>query len=170
MTMKAHILAAMEEQIGRWQELLAGLSEEQIHTPLEPSHWTLKDVMIHLWAWQQRTIARMEAARAGREPEFPQWNPEADPEAEEVDDTNTWIYETYRSQPWPAVHQQWETGYRQLLELSEGVSEKDLLDGGRYPWMEGYSLADVLLGTFTGWHHRPKPCSRRRVAWLEEHG
>ena len=165
MTMKAHILAALEEQIGRWQELLAGLSDEQIHTPQASSPWTLKDVLVHLWAWQQRSIARMEAARSGREPEFPRWNPEADPEAEDVDETNAWIYETYRTRPWPAVHQQWETGYRQLLKVSEGVSEKDLLDGSRYPWMEGYSLAQVLLATYD--HHQEH--LDETLAWLEAH-
>jgi hypothetical protein len=39
-------------------------------------------VVIHLWAWQQRTIARMEAALADREPSFPQWSVDLDPDAE----------------------------------------------------------------------------------------
>jgi len=35
--------------------------------------------------------------------------------------------------------------------LSDKIKEKDLLDGQKYPWMEGYNPAAVLLGTFS--HH-----------------
>src|SRR5262245_2206629 len=105
MKMKRHILAALNEMLDEWENLLAGLKEEEIVTPLAPEELSIKDEMAHLMAWQQRSIARAEAARLDREPQFPNWPDALDPEAEDVDQINAWIYETYRAQPWSQVHQ-----------------------------------------------------------------
>ena len=73
MNMKDHILAALREQFNHWDELLASLDEEQITTPHFELDWSIKDVMAHLWAWQQISIARVQAAQQDHEPEFPKW-------------------------------------------------------------------------------------------------
>jgi hypothetical protein len=167
MTMHAHIIAALREQLERWETLLASLSTEQRQAPLLPSPWTVKDTLVHLWAWQQRSIARLEAAQHGREPEFPQWfaggnlNGEGSP-----DQINAWIYETYRDLPWEQVYTNWRDGYRRFLELGGGISERDLLDSSFYPWMEGYPLANVLLASYD--HHQEH--LEKQQAWLQENG
>jgi hypothetical protein len=167
MNMKEHILAALRELFDRWEELLASLSDEQITAPLLPSRWSVKDEIAHLWAWQQRSIARLEAAFYDREPEFPRWLADVDPEsAGPPDRTNDWIYETYRDQPWSVVHQNWRSGYLRFLEFGEGFSERDLLDGDRYPWLEGYSLALILLASYD--HHQEH--LEKLNAWLQEQG
>jgi hypothetical protein len=151
MDMKHHILAALREEFDRWEELLAGMSEAQIINPRLPSDRSIKDDIAHLWAWQQRTIARVEAARLNREPEFPAWPAALDPETDNVDDINAWIYETHREQPWLTIHRQWSEGFLRLLEEAEAITERDLLDSGRYPWLNGQPLAFVLLATYD--HH-----------------
>ena len=163
MNMKEHILAAMHEQCERWEALLASLSDEQLAAPQAPSWWSTKDVVAHVWAWQQRSIARVEAALSDREPEFPQWLPGVDPDAEGVpDETNAWIYETYRARPWSEIYQNWRAGYLRLLEASAGISERDLLDSGRYPWLAGYPLALILLASYD--HHQEH--LEKTLAWL----
>jgi hypothetical protein len=164
MKMKQHILAALREEFAAWEGLLAGLSAEQISAPLEPPEWTIKDVIAHLMAWQQRTNARVEAAHLDREPQFPPWAPVPDPHA--TDEINAWIYETYRGQPWPAVYRDWQAGFQRLLETSEQIAERDMLDGDRYPWMDGLPLALYLLATYD--HHQEH--YEKMQAWLQEHG
>jgi len=73
MNMKEHILAALREQFNSWDELLASMSEEQIAAPHFDYNWSIKDVIAHLWGWQQISTARMEAGALDREPEFPKW-------------------------------------------------------------------------------------------------
>src|SRR5947208_3318623 len=70
MNMKTHILTALKEQVDHWESLLAEMNEEQITAPQLPSTWSVKDIIAHLRAWQQRSIARLDAARLNREPEF----------------------------------------------------------------------------------------------------
>jgi hypothetical protein len=164
--MKEHILTALREQFDRWEELLAGMSDEQLTAPLVPSDWSIKDDIAHLWAWQQRSIARMEAARLGREPEYPRWLPDVEPDGGDSDELiNAWMYETYRDKPWSQVHQDWRAGFLRFLELGAGIAERDLLDGGKYPWLEGYPLALILLASYD--HHQEH--LEKLLAWLQEH-
>ena len=166
MSMKEHILAALQEQFDGWQSLLEKLDERQVSVPLEPSSWTIEDVVNHLWAWQQRTLARAEAALADREPRFPPW-PEGMPgdTPESLNAINNWIFEKYRGQFWQTAYENWKSGYSRLLELMQGISEKDLLNSDRYAWMKGYSLADFLLATYD--HHQEHLDSLQ--IWLKDH-
>ena len=166
MDMKQHILTALQEEFDEWEELLASLSAQHISTPLLPSHWTIKDVIAHLMAWQQRSIARVEAALLNREPAFPGWLAGVDPDEEgTTEQTNGWIYDFYREQPWSAVHRNWRVGFQRFLESAAGISEKDLLDGGKYPWLQGYPLAVILLASYD--HHQEH--YEKLVQWLGEH-
>lgn len=164
MDMQGHILAALNEQFNRWEELLSRLSEAQITTRQPPSGLPVKDVLAHLWAWQQRTIARLEAAHQDREPAFPQWLPEVDPDTEQsLHATNAWIYAAYREKPWPEVYADWRAGYLRFIELGAGISERDLLDSSRYPWLQGYNLAFILLASYD--HHQEH--YEQLDGWLE---
>ena len=153
MNMKEHILEAMEEQFDLWEELVAEMSDEQVSIALIPSYWSIKDNIAHLMAWQQRSIAKVEAFSFTGEPAFPKWLPGVDPGSEDSTSAiNDWIYKTYRELKWSKVHQDWREGYQRLLDSADRIDEKDLLDSDRTPWLKGYSLADVLLGSYS--HHQ----------------
>ena len=167
MNMKEHLLAALQEQLNKWEELLDSLDNNQINAPLVPSKWSAKDELSHLTAWQQRSVARLKAALADREPVFPKWLPDFDPELEvSTDQVNAFIYETHLDKSWATVRQNWKVGFSQLLELGERISERDLLDESRYIWMEMRPLALVLIGTYD--HHQEH--LDQLLAWLKEHG
>jgi hypothetical protein len=153
MNMKEHILAALQEQFERWEELLASLSEERINAPEFDLDWSIKDVMAHLWAWQQISIARLEAGMQDREPEYPRsivdnienWEGNAS-------SVNTLTFESQHKKPWSEIHVNWRSGFLQFLELGSKLSERDLLDGDRYLWLNGYSLAFILVASYE--HHQ----------------
>ena len=150
---KQQILTALREEFNRWEALLASMSETQIAGPSSPTNWSIKDVVAHLRAWQQRSIARMEAALHNREPEFPRWPETLNPDSEDdTDQINAWIYETNREKPWPSVYRDWREGFQRFLELGEAIPEKDLLDVGRYPWLAGRPLSFILVASCE--HHQ----------------
>lgn len=165
MNMKDHILAAMREQFERWEELLGSMDEARLTTPLSPSEWSIKDNLAHLMAWQQRSTARMEAAHAEQEPQFPRWLPGHDPDSESsTGAVNDWIYSSYRAKPWSEVYPAWRAGFLRFLEWSEKIPERDLLDAERYPWLEGRPLAFILLASYD--HHQEHYEKLRE--WLEQ--
>lgn len=175
MTMKAHMLAALREEFDRWEQVLAGLDDVQITTPPQPGEFSIKDEIAHLWAWQQRSIARMEAGANNEEPQMPAWWPDATvtrpdptiPHEEITDQINAQIYEANRHRPWAEVYQQWRADFLHFLAVSERVSEAALLDPSRYAWLNGYSLADVLLGSYDHHHeHLEKWLDRSRETEL----
>ena len=167
MNMKEHMLMALKEQLNSWEELLDRLGNNQIHALLTPSNWSTKDAISHLRAWQQRSIARLEAALTDREPVFPKWLPELDPDSESsTDKTNAWIYDVYRDEPWSTVRQNWRDGFLRFLELGERISERDMMDESRYTWLGGVPLALILIGLYD---HHQEHIDILRI-WLKEHG
>jgi hypothetical protein len=145
---KTQILKALEREFKQWDELLARLSEEEAVAAGLPSGWSIKDIVGHLRGWQQVSIARLEAALHGREPEFPDWLAGSHPEEEVLlERYNRRIYDEYREQDWASVQRAWREGFLRLLELARRVPEDDLLAKGKYPWLGEYPLSAVLHGS-----------------------
>ena len=167
MNMKEHILSALKEQFDHWEELLASLSEEQITAPQFDLNWSIKDVIAHLWAWQQISITRMEAGALDRKPVFPEWLARLGDDWEEnVNQTNALTYETNHKKPWSEMHQNWRDGFLRFIELGNEITEKNLLDGDRYSWLHGYSLAFILVASYE--HHQEH--LEKLLDRLDKHG
>ena len=165
MNMKEHILAALREQFDSWEELLSTLSEELIIAPSFDQDWSIKDVIAHLWAWQQISIARMEGGLQDREPEFPGWIVESIANWEEdADRVNALTFERNHNKPWSDISDRWREGFLRFLESGEKISERDLLDGDRYSWLNGHSLAFILVASYD--HHQEH--YEKLICWLQE--
>ena len=149
---KTQITNKLRDEFGRWEEFLGRLSEEQISAPKRIDLLSIKDIMAHLTTWQQITVARLEAALYNREPEYPGWPAGLDPESDgDLDQINAWIYESHYEKPWVDIYREWRERFLRYMELAEAIPEKDLLEVGRYRWIEGYPLSAVLLGSYE--HH-----------------
>ena len=167
MNMEDHILAALREKFDQWEELLASLSEEQITIPRFDLGWSIKDVVAHLWAWQQISIARMEAGLHDREPNFPKWIVESIENWEEDSDrVNALTFETQHYKSWSEIHQNWRNGFLQLLEAGNRIPEPNLLATGLFPWLGGYSLALILIASYD--HHQEH--FDKLTLWLRQQG
>lgn len=163
MNMKDHILSALREQFENWEALLAAIREDEIIASRFDFDWSIKDVVAHLWAWQQISIARVEADVLHREPEYPKWIVNNVEKWEEnADRVNAVTFETQHNKLWSEIYQNWKDGFLQLLEVGNKISERDLLDGDRYPWLNGYSLAFILVASYE--HHQEH--FEKLVDWL----
>ena len=116
MNEKDRILSRLREVFNRWDELLPSLNEDQVTVPFAPGELSLKDEVAHLYAWQQRSIARAEAALYNREVEYPDWIKRLgrDPQGD-VDQTNAFIFETYKDKSWPSVYRDWKEQFLRYL-------------------------------------------------------
>jgi hypothetical protein len=167
MNMKDHILAALREQFNGWEKLLASLSEEEIITPHFDLDWSIKDVIAHLWAWQQISIARMEGGLQDREPDYPKWIVESIENWEEDSNrVNALTFENLHNKSWLEIHESWKNGFLRLLEVANEVSEINLLSTGLFPWLNGYSLALILIASYD--HHQEH--FDKLTLWLRQQG
>jgi hypothetical protein len=167
MNEKQHLLDELIAIFNRWQQLLTDLSEDEIMQPIVPSTWTVKDVVAHLWAWQQASLARAEAALHDTRPIYPQWWEVNGPSPEEdLERTNAWLYDACKDTPWTTVYADWKTQFERYLDLSRQIPEKDLFEPGRYAWMGEYPLAASPLGSLN--HHIEHYDTL--TAWLQDDG
>jgi hypothetical protein len=149
MQTKAEAIALLKDEFQLWETLIARVEASHELTARE----TVKEALIHLWAWQQHTIAYFDAAIQDREPVSPPWPYliRGDDEGD-VDATNAWIAQTYYGKSWEQAYQDWKTGFLALIALVERLPEQDLQNGSKYPWREGWPLLASCEGTYE--HHR----------------
>ncbi len=167
MKSKQEYIVQLRMEKDKWEELLASLSEEQIVAPDMSDGWSIKDVIAHLMAWQKTTSARLQAALSNTEPQLPDWPWELESKTEDQPhEMNAWIYAHFREQPWSIVYRDWWEGFQNVLDLAEAIPESDLMTANQYPWLEGYSLADILKSSYE--HHEEH--YEWLTTWLREHG
>jgi hypothetical protein len=143
---------ALRAQFEQWEAALARLGEPRILAPTLPDGQSVKAIVGHLHAWQQLSVARLEAAQADTAPHMPAWLEGGDPEEDAATDRyNARIAALFRDRPWPEVHAAWREGFLRLLALAEALPVATLLDSARFPWLNGYAPLAVLQGSHE--HH-----------------
>jgi hypothetical protein len=142
---KAELLDAIRVRRKRLEEALAQLGEDQMIQPGVESNWSVKDILAHIVAWEQRMVLWVGQALRGEVPAIPAtWD--------EVHRLNEQSYWENRDRPLAEVLADFQRSYAEALALAEAVPEEDLVDPGRFSWREGVPLARVVAAN-TCWHY-----------------
>lgn len=140
---KPEILAALAEQRAHWRGVLSRLDESRMEQPGVMGTWTFKDLVAHLTGWRKQTVARLEAAARGGEPQPPEWPGDPD----DFQPANDWIYAHNRDRPLQEVLAESEQVFNRLQAAVEALSEEDLMRPGRFAWLAGKPLVATILGS-----------------------
>ncbi len=141
-TTKTELLALIEQERTAWEDLLGAIGEARLTQPDFADGWTFKDVAAHLTAWRQRAVVRLQAVQRDEKPSPPPW---AGVPAED-DAVNEWIYQANRFRPPADVLRESRQSLADLAAAVAAVPETDLFDPHRFPWLEGTSLAETIMG------------------------
>jgi hypothetical protein len=153
MDKKVELIATARAMADSWESFLNGLGQAQLTASGSYAVWSVRDVVAHLNAWQQLSIARLQASLSNGEPQMPGWVQGRDPDLEELtEEFNQRIYQAGCRLSWQASCQDWKNGSLYFLELAEAIPPENLFASGRFPWLKGYPLAAVVEG-WVG-HHR----------------
>jgi hypothetical protein len=106
---KSELLNWFQEEVQRWELLLAAIGQKRMNQPGVNGEWAMRDIIAHLTGWQLKLTNQFIAAINGELESPPPWSKELKSE----DDINAWIYETNRKKE-----------LRQLLEDARQVHEK----------------------------------------------
>jgi hypothetical protein len=153
-------LAAFDSARREHQDFLAAIPRERMTEPGATGPWSVKDVIAHVAAWRRRTLARLEAAAAGKPEPPPPWPADL----HDDDPINAWFYEQHRDEPLDAVLAEWNASFDRLRAAVVALPDKALFDPTYFPWMEGAALIEALRGGFLG-HFREEHEPTLR-AWL----
>ncbi len=138
---KAELVAVMQEERQRWEQLLLQVGPARMNLPGASGDWSVKDVVAHLATWESRPVAWLIAVQAGVWPTPPEWPVNLN-EAQ----LNDWIYRANRGRSTEDVLEESQQISGRLAELIKATPEDMLLSPGRFEWLRDSSLADSIGG------------------------
>lgn len=128
---------------------LEGLSETELSQPGVVGDWSVKDLLAHLFDWEQRCLGWYEAGLCEEDVPVPafgfSW--------EDLDRLNQQIYEKHRERDLHDVLAEFHCSYDELLATVVGMSEGELFTPGHFSWTGVDPLAGFVMAN-TGEHYR----------------
>lgn len=103
--------------------------------------WTAKDILAHLFAWQQMVLNWYAIGKNGGEPITPSekytWR--------EIPALNQEIYETYRDCPLEDITEKFEASHQQVLATIETIDNDELFTPKIYKWTKSTTLGSYFV-------------------------
>ena len=145
---RARVLAEIEHQRVRWEEVLVRIESGQAHDLRVMGNWTPKDLVGHINGWQRNQIDRLLAQRDGI-PETAPWpdvvETGGNTEDERVNGINQWIYDANHDLSSADVVANSRAQWEELLTFAAGLSDLQLEDDTRFAKLEGESFSSAVL-------------------------
>jgi hypothetical protein len=146
---KTQLLDVARREFQKLEKFLSTLTPEQITTEPDPGKWSVKDILAHLYEWQQMFFRWYEAGLRGEAPAVPapgyKWS--------QLPALNQAIYEEYRDLPLEKALALFRESHQKTVKLMESLSESDLTTPGLYKWMNQNALI-AYINANTGSHYR----------------
>lgn len=144
---KVELQAILWRMRAELERLVAEAGPDCMETPGVMGDWNLKDTIAHLTEWRWWSVARMEGALKNTEPS-PPWSADLTEEDEgDIDPINDQFYKANHDRPVVDVLADSRATLDRLEAAMLALSEADLFDKGRYPWLGGYAPADIVFGS-----------------------
>lgn len=154
---KADLLKAGKEYFEKLIAMADGMSQVEMETEFDfsgdPSkkerHWgrdkNLRDIWIHLFEWHQMLLKFVtENLKAGSNGPFVPFLPE--PYTwKTYGDMNVEYWKKHQKTSLSDARKMFEESHRQVMELVEGLSEKELFEKNVYPWVGGSVLGSYFV-------------------------
>jgi hypothetical protein len=159
---KARILGMIHKERAALDSLLDSLSDAQMLDPTLPGGHTVKDLLLHIAAWERLFLDWMAAAARGETPALPAPGVTWD----DVSPLNEQIYVANRDMALPAARVESCQAFRDFVAYIDALAPPDLIDPHLYPWLDGWSLVP-LIASNSYQHYREHADEVR--AWLTAH-
>jgi hypothetical protein len=145
---KAQLTAAIQKEYAALEKYLAPLTPEQLAFTVTPGAWAVKDILVHLYEWQQMLFNWYETGLRGETPAVPapgyKWN--------QLPALNQQIYEKYRTLTPDRAQALFRESHQKTMMWIEFLSEPDLVTPGLYEWMNNNTLL-AYLNSATAAHY-----------------
>jgi uncharacterized protein (TIGR03083 family) len=120
----------MQREHEALEQALAGLTSAQLTQVSRATGWSIRDVVAHLWEWEQMCLGWYKAGLRGQAPAVPaegfNWA--------QLPALNQQIFEKHHARPVADVLKAFRQSYRQMLKTVTALSEAGLFTPGRYAW------------------------------------
>jgi hypothetical protein len=138
---KKQLLEDIETEGKALEQLISGLSPEQMTQPGIVGEWSVKDVLAHLLEWQCMVLKWHAAGIQGKVIPIPaeglNWA--------QIPLLNQRIYETYRDTPLTDIQKQFKVTHKKMLNTIQGLSDEELFTRGRFTWTKNNTLGTYFV-------------------------
>ena len=137
---KDEILDALEDERENFLEAIDGLAEKEIQTAGVVGDWSVKDIMIHLSAWEAELVKLLWQAHNNQKPTTVHFS------QVDVDAINQEWFVAYHDRPLERVLADFAAVRKQTARRVDVFTDRDLEDSQRYDWLEGRPLWEWIAG------------------------
>ena len=127
---KAMLLERMRKGFDELDALLVSFTPEQMTTEGVNGEWAVKDVLVHLTAWEQRTLERLQGATNNEEPAF-----SGVFDDEKMDQLNERFFRENRERALADVLADYHATYQRMVTAVQDADDTDLFQVGRFRWL-----------------------------------
>ncbi len=142
-TSKDSLLTAIEAEHQKLETMLKTLTEDQMTQAGVCEQWSVKDILAHLYAWQQMMLGWYRAGAQGKDVK----TPAADLKWSETPILNQRIYEQYRDMPLKQVKKKFADSHAETLALMKSIPEKELVTPKFYAWTKSSTLLSYFVSS-----------------------
>ncbi len=146
---KNEIIEAAQKERAALEELLNGLTPEQMTQSAATDDWSAKDVLAHLIEWEGMVIKWYETGARGKVPAVPS----EDYNWGQLPQLNHAIYLKHRDRSLAEVQKEFKSSYKKIMKTIEAIPEKELFTRGQYTWTRNNLLAAYFVSA-TSSHYR----------------
>jgi hypothetical protein len=157
---KTQLLSELQDEQAAWEAMLSAIDDAHMTEPGVAGEWSIKDIVVHLTGWRQRTVSRFQAAQQHQPEPAPPWPPHLRTD----DEINAWMVASNRDRPLSAILQEDRAVFQQLVDTLSAFPEAELVDPHRFEWLEGEPLSGAAF--FAHFYEEHEPDIR---AWLNKH-
>lgn len=152
---KAELLAAAENNYQKLQALIASLTTEELETPFsfsadekkKEAHWSrdknLRDILIHLYEWQQLLLQWVSANMSGEVRAFLiqpyNWKNYAE--------MNQEFWKKHQSTDLEEASKLYKISHAEVIKLAETFTDEELFKKDVFPWVGGSTLGSYFVNT-----------------------
>ncbi len=128
---KDTFLAKLQHNRTLFEQTLAFVDEPNMLHPHAPDSWSGKDLIAHLSAWDQQMVHVLSDIAGGKIPNL---------QPIDADVFNAETVASSRSRSLQAVLADSRRTFQELLEYIQQMTERDLINPARFPWLHGKAL------------------------------
>lgn len=142
---KADVIDDVRAARAALHDAIDGLTPDEMLQAGVVGMWSIKDTLAHLVSWEAELVTALSKLEQHKT---------RPPRIVQIDDIDEWNAEQYHTnvrRTLDDVLQDFEGVHRQLLRAIDELSDADLDDNRRYPWMEGETIS-YLIAENAVWH------------------
>lgn len=104
--------------------------------------WTIRELILHLWRWEEFALNLYPVLKEGKQPDTPQNDAE-------LDAINAKILIDFQDLSTEEILHHERAAYEQLIKFLEQVPEEDLFATNTFAWTEGQPFVNWILWNST---------------------